>query len=164
MGHNWASIQIIRWTIIKVKPMALGQILYSLGGNKWAPEQNYLSSDQDWSGVERGHYSIRNQINAKSKSAATIRLICGPLLKSGLGLFARYCTHQETIGGAPEQKYLPSDQDWIGLERGHCSRRTGINAGGKNAATFQIIHWTINEVTRSSKTDDDVTISREKLA
>ena len=32
-----------------------------------------------------------------------------PLLKSGMGPLARYGTHQETISGRPEQKYLPSD-------------------------------------------------------
>ena len=33
----------------------------------------------------------------------------GPLLKSGLGPLARYGTHQETLSGRPEQKYLLSD-------------------------------------------------------
>ena len=32
-----------------------------------------------------------------------------PLLKSGLGRLARYGTHQKTISGGPEQKYLLSD-------------------------------------------------------
>ena len=32
-----------------------------------------------------------------------------PLLKSGLGRLARYGTHQKTISGRPEQKYLSSD-------------------------------------------------------
>ena len=32
-----------------------------------------------------------------------------PLLKSGLGRLARYGTHQKTITGRPEQKYLSSD-------------------------------------------------------
>ena len=129
--------------------MTLDQILYLLGDHKWlAPEQNYLSADQDWNGLERGHYSFRTPINAGSKSAATIRVIPGPLLKSNLGSFARYCTHQETIGRAPEQKYLLSDQDWIGLGRGHYLSRTGINTGGKNAATFRVMPWTIIEVTR----------------
>ena len=36
-------------------------------------------------------------------------LSSGPLVKSGLGPLPRYCTHQETISGRPEQKYLPSD-------------------------------------------------------
>ena len=37
------------------------------------------------------------------------KLSHGQLLKSGLGPLVRYCTHQETISGRPEQKYLPSD-------------------------------------------------------
>ena len=36
----------------------------------------------------------------------------------------------------PKQKYLPSDQDWNGLGRGHYSSQTPINAGGKSAATI----------------------------
>ena len=32
-----------------------------------------------------------------------------PLLMSGLGRLARYGTHQKTISGGPEQKYLSSD-------------------------------------------------------
>ena len=36
-------------------------------------------------------------------------LFPGPLLKSGLGPLVRYGTHQKTISGRPEQKYLPSD-------------------------------------------------------
>ena len=32
-----------------------------------------------------------------------------PLLKSDLGRLARYDTHQKTISGGPEQKYLSSD-------------------------------------------------------
>ena len=32
-----------------------------------------------------------------------------PLLKSDLGRLARYGTHQKTISGGPEQKYLSSD-------------------------------------------------------
>ena len=37
------------------------------------------------------------------------KLSPGPLLNSGLGPLARYCTHQKTICGRPEQAYLPSD-------------------------------------------------------
>ena len=40
---------------------------------------------------------------------ATIQVIPGPFLKSGLVSLARYGTHQETISRGPEQKYLPSD-------------------------------------------------------
>ena len=42
----------------------------------------------------------------------------GPLLKLGLGPFARYCAHQETINGRPEQVYLLFDQNWNDLEGG----------------------------------------------
>ena len=37
------------------------------------------------------------------------QLFSEPLLKSGLGPLARYGTHQKTISGRPEQKYLTSD-------------------------------------------------------
>ena len=42
------------------------------------------------------------------QTAATIQVISGPLLKSGLGLLFKYGTHQ-TINGRLEQVYLPSD-------------------------------------------------------
>ena len=44
-----------------------------------------------------------------------------PLIKSGLGRLARYGTHQKTISGGPEQKYLSSDPNWNRLWRGHYS-------------------------------------------
>ena len=37
------------------------------------------------------------------------QLFPGLLLKSGLGPLARYGTHQKTISGRPEQKYLRFD-------------------------------------------------------
>ena len=42
------------------------------------------------------------------------KLSSEPLLKSGLGRLAWYGTHQKTISGGPEQKYLSSDPrlDW----------------------------------------------------
>ena len=64
-------------------------------------------------------------INAGGKSAATIRVIPGPLLKSGLG-------------------YLPSDQDWNGLGRGHYSSRTQINAGSlkcDHSSSYPMDHY-----------------------
>ena len=65
-GQNAATIQISLWTIIEVKPGALGQILHSPGDHKWAAEQKYLPSGQDWNGLGRSHYSSRNPINAES--------------------------------------------------------------------------------------------------
>ena len=44
-GQNAATIQISPWTIIEVKPGALGQILHSPGDHKWAAEQKYLPSE-----------------------------------------------------------------------------------------------------------------------
>ena len=58
------------------------------------------------------------------------KLSAGSLLKSGLWHLARYCTHQETITGRPEQVYLSFDQDCKYLGRGHYLSRTQINAGG----------------------------------
>ena len=59
-----AIIQIILWTIIEVKPGALGKILHSPGDHKWATKKKYLPFDQDWNGPGRGHYSSRTRINA----------------------------------------------------------------------------------------------------
>ena len=42
--------------------------------------------------------------------------------------------------------YLPSDQDWNDLERGHYLSQNRINARDQNAATIQVIPWTIIEV------------------
>ena len=64
------------------------------------------------------------------------KLSPGPLLKSGLGLLARYCTHQETTSGIPEQIYLPFDQDWNDLWRGHYFSQTRINAGGPKCGHY----------------------------
>ena len=49
------------------------------------------------------------------QTAATIQVISGPLLESGLGLLFRYGTNQ-TINGRLEQVYLPSDPvlEWPG--------------------------------------------------
>ena len=69
------------------------------------------------------------------------KLSTGPLLKSCLGPLARYCTRQETISGRPEQGYLPFDQDWNDMERGHYSSRTRINArGDKMRPLFKLSH------------------------
>ena len=75
------------------------------------------------------------------RGAATIRVIPWAI-KSGLDPVI----HQETISGRPEQKCFPSDQDWNDLKRGYYLSQTQINAGGQNAATIQIISWTIFEV------------------
>ena len=48
------------------------------------------------------------------------KLAHGQLLKSGLGPLATYDTHQETINGRPEQKYLPSNQRLEWPVEGHC--------------------------------------------
>ena len=60
------------------------------------------------------------------------KLSSGPLLKSGLGHLARYCTHHDTISGRSEQVYLSFDQDCKDLERGHYLNQTQINAGGSS--------------------------------
>ena len=109
---------------------ALGQILYSPGDHKWAPEQKYLPSNQDWNGLGRFHYSSWTRINAGGKCDLYLSYP-KTIIEVRPGPLARCCTHQEPIGGTPEQKYLLSDQDWIGLGRGHYSSRTRINAWGR---------------------------------
>ena len=75
----------------------------------------------------------------RAKMRSLFKLFDGQLLKSRLGPLARYCTHQKTTSGTPEQKDLPSDQDWNGLERGHYSSGTRINAeGGKVWPLFDL--------------------------
>ena len=59
-----------------------------------------------------------------------------PLLKSGLGPLASYCTYQETLSGRPELVYLPFDQDWNDMERGHCLSRTRIYASGPKCGHY----------------------------
>ena len=68
------------------------------------------------------------------------KLSPGPLLKSGLGILARYCIHKETISRRPEQVYLLSDQDLNDLERGHYLSETRINAGAKMRLLFKLSH------------------------
>ena len=71
----------------------------------------YFPSNQVWNGLGRGHYLSQTRINTGSQNAPTIQVIPWTiLLKSGLEPLTRYGTHQETISGRPEQKYLPSDQ------------------------------------------------------
>ena len=69
------------------------------------------------------------------------KLSHGQILKSGLVPLVSMAPTKR-----PEQKYLPSDQDWNGLERGHYSSLTRINGVGQNAATIGVIPWTIIEV------------------
>ena len=65
VDQNVAIIQIILWTIIEIKPGALGQVLHSPRDHKCATKQKYLPSDQDYNGLGRGHYSSRTRINAE---------------------------------------------------------------------------------------------------
>ena len=73
-------------------------------------EHVYLSPDQDWDDLQRCHYLSQTRVNTRGQNVATIQVSHGQLLKSGLGHLARYGTHQETMSGRPEEKYLPSDQ------------------------------------------------------
>ena len=75
-----ATIQIIPWTIIEVKPGAFGQILHSPGDHKWAPEQKYLPSDQDWIGLRKVYYSSRTRLKAGGQKCGHCSSDPGPLL------------------------------------------------------------------------------------
>ena len=77
---------------------------------------------------------------AGAKMWPLFELSSGPLLKSGPGPLARYCTHQEIISGRPEKVYLPFDQDWNHLERGHYLSRTRINTGGLKRGHYSNYH------------------------
>ena len=76
-----------------------------------------------------GHYLNWTRVTLGARMQPLSKLSPGSLLKSGLGLLAGYCTHQETISGRTEQVYVPFDQDWNDLGRGHYFSRTRINAG-----------------------------------
>ena len=107
----------------------------------------YLPFDQDWNDLERSLFeSDLDKRWPVAQNAVTIQIITWTIIKVKPGPLARYCTHQETIGGTLEQKYLPSDQDWLAWRGGHYSSRTRINAGGNKAATIRVISWTIIEV------------------
>ena len=69
----------------------------------------YTPSDTGLEWLEEGplYKSVSNK-HQGVQTAATIQVISGPLLKSGLGLLFRYGTHQ-TINGRLEQVYLPTD-------------------------------------------------------
>ena len=49
---------------------------------------------------------------------ATIQVIPWAIIEVRPGLFAKYCTHQETISGRPEQVYLRDDSQ-IGFATGN---------------------------------------------
>ena len=69
----------------------------------------YTPSDTglEWLGEGPLYKSVSNKRQGV-QTVATIQVILGPLLKSGLGLLFRYGTHQ-TINRRLEQVYLPSD-------------------------------------------------------
>ena len=73
-------------------------------------EQMYTPSDTRLEWPEEGLLFESDFMNAQ-----------GALLKSCLGLLARYGTHQETISGRLEQVYLPSDSQLDLPGRGHYS-------------------------------------------
>ena len=104
-GQNVATVQIIPRTI-KSNLGPLARYCTHQETTSGHLNRSYLPSDQNWNGLGRGRYSSRIPINVGGKNAVTIS---GPFLKSGLGSLARYGTHEETISGGPEQKYLPSD-------------------------------------------------------
>ena len=109
-GRDAATIQVIPWAIIEVRSGSLVRYCTHKEIISGRPEQVYLPSDQAWNDLVRGHYFSRTRINAWTKIRLLFKLSNGQLLKSGLGPLARYGTHQETISGRPEQKYLLSEQ------------------------------------------------------
>ena len=68
------------------------------------------------------------------------KLSSGPLLKSGVGHLARYCTHQETIRGKPEQVYLSFDQDCKDLGGALFESDTNIHWWVKMRLLFKLSH------------------------
>ena len=98
LGHYWSQVWV------------LGQVLRPQGDHKWETWTGVSSLWPAWNDLVRGHYFSRTRINAGTKIRLLFKLSNGQLLKSGLGPLARYGTHQETISGRPEQKYLLSEQ------------------------------------------------------
>ena len=59
----------------------------------------YLLSDQDGKDLERTIIESDSNKHSGSKIWSLFKLAYGQLLKSSLGLLARYCIYQETISG-----------------------------------------------------------------
>ena len=95
------------------------------------PEQMYSSSvtGLEWLGEGPLFKSVSNKRRG-SKLRLLFKSFPGPLLKSGMGLLARYCNHQEIINRRPEQMYNSSDTRCSCPGRGNYSSRTQINAVG----------------------------------
>ena len=153
-NKRWGKMRplsgLLPGSILKLGLGALDQYCTHQETISGRPEQVYLPFDQDWIDLEGGGgvggaIFDSDSTKHREKDAATIRGISGPLLKSGLGSLARYCTHQDTIGGTSEQKYfhLTQDLEWPG--EGPLSSWTQINAGAQNEASVRVIPCTIIE-------------------
>ena len=76
------------------------------------------------------------------QTVATIQVISGPLLKSGLGLLFRYGTNQ-TINGRFEQVYLPSDPILEWPVEGPLFQLDLKKCRGQNVCTIRVTPWAI---------------------
>ena len=76
------------------------------------------------------------------QTVATIQVISGSLLKSGLGLLFRYGTNQ-TINGRLEQVYLPSDPILEWPAEGPLFQLDLKKFKGQNVCTIRVTPWAI---------------------
>ena len=83
----------------------------------------------------KGHYTSRSRQGVQTE--ATIQVISGTLLNSGLGLLSRYGTHQ-TINGGHELVHLPSDLilEWPG--EGPLFQLDFKKCRGQNVGTIRV--------------------------
>ena len=95
-----------------------------------------------WNGLGKGHYTSQSRINPRVQTVATIQVISGLLLNSGLGLLFRYGT-QQTINGRLELVHLPFDLilEWPG--KGPLFQVDWKKCRGQNVSTIRVTPWAI---------------------
>ena len=80
------------------------------------------------------------------QNAAAIRVILWAIIKVKPGALGQILQSPGNHKWAPEQKYLPSNQNCNGLGRDHYSSGTQINAGGQTFGHYSSYPQTIIEV------------------
>ena len=104
----------------------------------------YTPSDTglEWLGEEPLYKSVSNKCQ-RVQIAATIQVISGPLLKSGMGSLAGYSNHQEIINRRPEQMYTSSDTRLEWPREGPLFQLDLKKCRGQNVDTIRVTPWAI---------------------
>ena len=106
------SLQIISWAITEVRPAALEKIWHPSGKHKQDTWPDIYSSRSNTRMECLGEVPLFKSDSNKRWRAQMQPLFesfAGPLLKSGVGLSARYRNHQEIKSGRLEQMYTSSN-------------------------------------------------------